>query len=150
MTKNAKPKLAKIQLGVTAELVARLIKTGRKTAKTDLYAGLKAAQVATAIEADAQSLLAKAETALAKAAGNETNRANIVIHLLDNARSLNFKTTFKPAKEDAKPAAKPKAKAAAKPAPAKKPAVKAKAKPAAKPAAKVAKVLKKIKPKATA
>lgn len=134
-TTTAKKSVAKISIGINPELIARLIKLGRKNTKADLYKGLAGAKAIAAIEADAQVLCDKAAAALAKAT-NDVAKANTVISLLDNARTLNFKTTFKPEAAPVKAAAKPAAKAApakavktaAKPAAAKKPVTKAAAK----------------------
>ena len=130
-TTAAKKSVAKISIGINPELIARLIKLGRKNTKTDLYKGLAGAKAIAAIEADAQVLCDKAAAALAKAT-NDVAKANTVISLLDNARTLNFKTTFKPEAAPVKAAAKPAAKAApakaVKTAAAKKPVTKAAAK----------------------
>lgn len=90
--------MSKIQLNVNAELLTRLIKSGRKKAKVDLYAGLKPAEAATAIDGDVAALLAKVAN---KSTGSASD-TNAIIALLDNVRSLNFKTTYKPAKANAK------------------------------------------------
>lgn len=154
MTTTSK-QVSALQVSITPEVIGRLIKAGRKTAKVDLYAGLTASQASAAIGADAQALCNAAAAKIQKA--TPIAAGTTLISLLDNARALNFKpTASKTAKaaptKVAKPAAKVKAapadvaksaakvvKAAAKSAKIAKPVAKA-----VKPAAKVAKPATKI------
>lgn len=152
MTTTSK-QVSALKVSITPEVIGRLIKAGRKTAKVDLYAGLTAGQATAAISADAQALCNAAAAKIQKA--TPIAAGTTMISLLDNARALNFKTTASKTAKDAptkvaKPAAKVKAapadvaksaakvvKAAAKSAKIAKPVTKA-----VKPAAKVAKAVK--------
>lgn len=151
MTTTTK-QVSALQVSVTPDVIGRLIKAARKTAKVDLYAGLTTSQATAAISEDAQALCNAAAAKINKATPAAAGAT--LISLLDNARALTFKSTAaKPAKVAAKavkPAAKAKAetadvakaaakvvKAATKSAKIAKPAAKA-----VKPAAKVAKAVK--------
>ena len=114
IVKVAKTKFAKIQIHISQELVARLIKQGRKTAAVNHYQELAGAKAAEAMAVDAQNLCEKTSIALEKAT-TDVARENAVISLLDNARALSFKSSVKFAKpEKAEKATKVKAEKAEK------------------------------------
>lgn len=147
MTTTSK-QVSALQVSITPEVIGRLIKAGRKTAKVDLYAGLTASQASAAIGADAQALCNAAAAKIQKA--TPIAAGTTLISLLDNARALNFKpTASKTAKAAPTKVAKPAAKVKAAPADVAKSAakvVKAAAKSAkiAKPVAKAVKPATKI------
>lgn len=147
MTTTSK-QVSALQVSITPEVIGRLIKAGRKTAKVDLYAGLTASQATAAIGADAQALCNAAAAKIQKA--TPIAAGTTLISLLDNARALNFKpTASKTAKAAPTKVAKPAAKVKAAPADVAKSAakvVKAAAKSAkiAKPVAKAVKPATKI------